>query len=367
MTQFLEVIEWLGAEDDEMVHRIPEEGSAETKFGSQVIVRDSQAAVFFSQGKGLDVLGPGRNKLATSNIPVLTKILSLPYGFKSPFRVEVYFVNQKRFVGLKWGTSEPVAFKDAELGLVRLRAFGTYGIRISQPLLFINTLSGTQAKYSTPMIQEYLRSLIVARLNDFLGENLDTIFNLPKRYDEMGTAVREKLSADFQKYGLELFDFLITSITPPEEVQKRIDERGEMEAVGSLDRFMKFKMAKAMGDAAQNPGGGGMAGGMGLMLGAGVGMAFPGMAQGSTVACPDCHNPLPDAGRFCPHCGHQMVVIAKCPRCTKNLPANAKFCSACGLNLSEGFHCPKCSASLPFGTRFCTQCGEQLPESKPPS
>ncbi|HET6370265.1 MAG TPA: SPFH domain-containing protein, partial [Nitrospiria bacterium] len=317
------------------------------------------------QGKGLDVFGPGRHRLSTNNIPILTKILSLPYGFTSPFRVEVYFVNQKQFVGLKWGTQEPVAFKDAELGLVRLRAFGTYNIRIAQPLLFINTLSGTLGKYTTPMIQEFLRNLIVARLNDFLGENLDTIFNLPKRYDEMGDAVREKLSSDFRRYGLELFDFLITSITPPEGVQKRIDERGEMEAVGPMDRFMRFKMAKAMGDSAQNPGGGGMAGGMGLVLGAGAGMAFPGMLQGSSIPCPDCHNPVPDSGRFCPHCGHQMVVLLKCPRCAKNLPASAKFCSSCGLNLSEGYHCPKCNASLPFGTQFCTQCGEQLPGVKP--
>jgi membrane protease subunit (stomatin/prohibitin family) len=358
MTEFLEVIEWMGAEGDEMIHRIPEEGSGETKFGSWVVVRDSQAAVFFYKGKGMDVLGPGRHRLMTSNIPILTKILSLPYGFKSPFRVEVYYVNQKQFVGLKWGTQDPVAFRDAELGLVRLRAFGNYGVRIAQPLLFINTLSGTMAKYSTPMIQEYLRNLIVARLNDFLGENLDTIFNLPKRYDEMGVALRQKLSADFEKYGLELSDFLITSITPPEEVQKRIDERGEMEAVGPLDRFMKFKMAKAMGDAALNPAPGGAAGGMGF----GMGLAFPGMLHGTQVSCPDCHNPVPDTGRFCPHCGHQMVVISKCPRCAKNLPASAKFCSSCGQNLSEELHCPKCNAALPFGTHFCGQCGTKTPE-----
>jgi len=364
MSQFLEIIEWLGGDQDEMVHRIPEEGSGETKFGSQVVVRDSQAAIFFYEGKGLDVLGPGRHKLTTKNIPILTKILSLPYGFASPFRVEIHFVNQKAFVGLKWGTSDPVAFKDAELGLVRLRAFGTYGIRIVQPLLFINTLSGTLATYSTSNIQEYLRSLIVARFNDFLGENLDTIFNLPKKYDTLALAVREKLSADFQRYGLEFFDFLITSITPPEEVQKRIDERGEMEVVGSIDRFMKFKMAKALGDSAQNSGTGILSGGMGLVLGVGAGMAYPSLVQGGGLCCPDCHNAIPESARFCPHCGHQMVVIGKCPRCAKNLPALAKFCSACGLNLTEELHCPKCNAPIPFSTKFCAQCGEQLPESQ---
>src|SRR4030042_2633771 len=161
---------------------------------AQLIVRESQAAVFFRDGKGYDVLGPGRHTLSTLNLPILTKILSFPFGFKSPFRIEILFVNLKVFTHLRWGTQEPVAFKDRELGVVRLRGFGNYTIRIVQPLLFINTLIGTQGVYSTEEISNYLRDVIVSRLNDLLGETLKSIFQLPRGYDEMGVALKARVT-----------------------------------------------------------------------------------------------------------------------------------------------------------------------------
>ncbi len=381
MAILLEVIEWFDPDGRQFVHRIPEEGSADIKMGAQVIVRESQAAVFFRDGKGLDVFGPGRHTLSTLNLPILTKVLSLPWGFTSPFRAEVVFINLKVFPDLKWGTKEPVAFKDQELGLVRLRAFGIFSARVTQPLLFVNTLVGTQGAYTSDQVEAYLREVIVSRLNDFLGEHVETIFQLPKQYDEIGVAVKSRLQDDFHRYGLELIDFFINAITPPPEVQKMIDERSGMAAVGNLDQFLKFKAAKAMGDAAAGVGAGGAAaGGLGVGLGAGLGFMLPGMIYQSlrpedadpervrergTVLCPDCHAEVPLTARFCPACGNQMVVANKCPQCGKNVTVQAKFCPACGASLAATLTCPHCQTVLPPRTKFCTNCGEAVSKPAP--
>jgi len=383
MSQFMEVIEWLDETGEELVHRVPEEGSGETKFGAQLIVRDSQAAIFFRDGKGLDVVGPGRHTLSTLNLPILTKVLSLPWGFTSPFRAEAYFVNLKVFTNLRWGTKDPVAFKDRELGLVRLRAFGAFTIRITQPLLFVNMLVGTQGSFATSAIEDYLREVIVSRLNDFLGERVESILDLPSRYDEMGVAVKDRLEADFTKYGIELVDFLINRITPPDEVQQMIDARSGMGAVGNLDDFLKFKAARGLDEGGSGSGeGGAAASGMGLGVGAGLGMMLPGLlfksirdqsteiddivARG-VVHCDECHGEVQIDARFCAHCGHQMVVIKKCPSCDKNVTAQARFCSSCGLDLGAELHCAKCDTKLPAGTRFCFHCGDRVsPASETP-
>ncbi|MBM4243948.1 MAG: SPFH domain-containing protein [Deltaproteobacteria bacterium] len=385
MSQFLEVIEWLDESGTEIVHRVPEGGSGETKLGAQLIVRDSQAAIFFKSGRGLDVFGPGRHTLSTMNLPILTKVLALPWGFTSPFRAEVYFVNQKVFTNLRWGTKEPVAFRDRELGLVRLRAFGAFTMKIVEPLLFVNSLVGTQGVFTTADVEDYLRAVIVSRFNDYLGENVDTLVELPQRYDEMAAAVRERLEADFGQYGIALRDFLIGSITPPENVQRRLDERTGMAAVGNLDDYLKFRAANALGNGGAGgngnggaPGNGNGAGGaMEMGLGAGLGMILPGMVlrslRGEPITspemlqqglhCPECHAAVSAESRFCARCGHQMVVARKCPRCAKNVTALANFCPSCGLDLASRLACTSCATPLPPGTRYCFECGEKVPEA----
>ncbi|HTX54136.1 MAG TPA: SPFH domain-containing protein [Candidatus Baltobacteraceae bacterium] len=376
MSGVLEILEWMDAESGELVHRIPAQGSSDIKMGAQLIVRESQAAVFFRDGKGLDVFGPGRHTLSTLNLPILTRLLSLPWGFTSPFRAEVYFVNLKVFTDLKWGTKEPVAFKDQQLGLVRLRAFGIFTARVTQPLLFINTLVGTQNAYTSDEIEAYLREVIVSRLTDFLGEHVSTIFDLPKQYDEIGAAVKARLQDDFLRYGLELIDLFLNAITPPPEVQQMIDARSGMGAVGNLDAFLKFKAAKALGDAATGIGSGAgpAAGGLGMGVGAGLGFMLPGMLYRSfhpeddaariqsrgTVHCTACHGEVPLAARFCPACGQQTVIANACPRCGEAVTALAKFCPACGANLTATIACPHCQAAVPPGTKFCMSCGEAI-------
>ena len=263
---FLENLEWFDDTGRELVHRLPQKGSGEIKYGAQMTVRDSQAGVFYYQGKALDAFGPGRHTLKTANIPILTKIISLPWGLTSPLRAEVYFVNLKVFTNLKWGTRDPVAFKDSELGLIRLRAFGVFNLQVMQPVLFINNLVGTQGMYTTQEIEEYLNRVIVSRFNDYMGETIDSILNLPAKYEKLSQAMVQRLQKDFSHFGLGLTHLYINAITPPPEVQQAIDDRSRMGVFQDMNKLMQMKSAMAMEKASEADGGAGPGMGMGLGL-----------------------------------------------------------------------------------------------------
>ncbi len=369
---FLENLEWFDETGKQLVHRLPQEGSGEIKWGAQLTVRESQAAIFFYKGKAVGVFGPGRHTLKTANIPILTKIASIPWAMNSPLRAEVYFVNFKVFTNLKWGTRDPVAYKDAELGLVRLRAYGVFNLQVVQPALFINRLVGTQGIYTTAEIEDYLNRVIVSRFNDYMGQTLDTLLNLPAKYDELSQGLSQRLEEDLGHFGVRLTHLYISAITPPPEVQKAIDDRSRLGVFKDMEKLIQMKAAMAMEKSAGSEGGGssGMGTSLGLMLPAmfaqyftSTGPARSKTEPAETAACPECRSGVPMDSKFCPQCGHQLVVFTQCSRCGKNLAPNSRFCSRCGSGVESAPQkntCKNCAAENLPESIYCNDCGEKL-------
>ena len=372
---FLEVIEWLDDTGAALVQRIPENGSGEIKYGAQLTVRESQSAIFFYQGKAIEAFGPGRHMLKTANIPILTKLASLPWGFQSPLRAEVYFTNMKIFTNLKWGSRDPVAFKDSELGLIRLRTFGVFNLQIIQPLLFINSMVGTQGIFTTAEVEDYLNKIIISRFNDYMGETLDSILNLPAKYDEISEGLSERLTRDFEQFGLGLQSLYISSVTPPPEVQKAIDDRSRLGVFDDMNKLIQMKAAMAMEKAASanNTAGGGMGMGMGMMMPAMFAQHMtnanannseaPSAASNEMTDCPECKHSVPIDAKFCSACGFQLLIFGMCTHCDEKLPPNARFCPGCGRPAQEKPKpavCQQCGTDNLPGASFCNQCGDKL-------
>ena len=190
----MDVIQHQDRTGQTLVARWPANGTADIRLGSQLIVEESQQAVFFRDGKALDTFGPGRHTLATQNIPLLASLFGIPFGGKSPFQAAVVFVSTKTFLDLKWGTKEPVPFRDQELAMVRLRAFGKYAVRVANAQQFVNGVVGTMGLYSTERLGDWFRDVIVARLTDVLGENLTSVFDLPRLYDELAMGLKARVA-----------------------------------------------------------------------------------------------------------------------------------------------------------------------------
>lgn len=274
MPRIIDIIEAPNQGPSEIVVRVPENGPGDFRLGSQVIVRESQTAVFFRDGKALDTFGPGRHTITTANLPLLSGLIGLATSGKTPFTAEVYFVNRRDFLDLKWGTSEPVSLRDPDLGLARLRAFGGYSMAISDPQLFVTKIVGTQGLYQLSQVQNFLRGLIVSSLTDVLGESKKGLFDMAGFVNELGAAVRAKVTDEFALLGIQIKQFFVESVSPTEETQQAIDKRAAMGAVGAQS-FIEYQTGMAIGGVGQGAAQGGGAGGAaetGLGLGAGVGL-----------------------------------------------------------------------------------------------
>ncbi len=364
MNQFIEVIEWLDDSQDTLLYRFPVY-QQEIKNGAQLIVRESQTAVFVFEGQVGDVFTPGRYTVEGGNTPILSKLGAWKYGFNSPIKAEVYFVNTKQFTDMKWGTSNPIMLRDADFGIVRLRAFGAYSMRVADPSEFIKEIAGTNAKFQTEDIDGQLKRAIVTEFSDALGELKIPALDLAAQYKEVGEQIRAKINEDFKGYGLEVTKFYVENISLPPEVEAAMDKRASMGALGDAQQYMQFQAADALRDAAQNEGGG-----AGLGAGLGAGFAVGGQmanafgqqggtgAQGaSTVPCPSCGKPNAAGVKFCADCGGKMEIAkVPCVKCSAELREGAKFCSECGAT-QEKAKCANCQFELAAGAKFCPECG----------
>ena len=294
-SQFIEIIQWLDDSRDTIVYRFPVYNQ-EIKMGAQLTVRENQAAVFINEGRAADVFGPGRYELTTQNLPILTDLRGWKYGFNSPFKAEVYFFNTRLFTDLKWGTQNPVMMRDPDFGMIRIRAFGTYAMKVADPRTFFATIVGTQGLTTTADILGQLRSTILSRLSDAIAEAKIAALDMASKYDELGKVALEKLAPEFGSYGLELSRFYVENISLPEEVEAAIDQRSKLGVLGDrMGQYTQLQTADAIKVAAGNPGG--LAGaGAGLGAGFAIGGAMGQAMSGASAAPPPATAPPPPPG-----------------------------------------------------------------------
>jgi len=311
-------------------------------------VRESQSAVFVHEGQIADVFPPGRYTVDGGNTPILSKLGAWKYGFNSPFKAEVYFVNTKLFTDLKWGTPNPIMMRDADFGMVRLRAFGIYSIRVSDPHEFTKEVAGTNGHFVTEDIEGQLKRTLVSGFSDSLAESKIAALDLASNYDELSKFIKGKLADEFKTYGLELSKFVIENISLPAEVEAAMDRRTSMGVLGDAGRYAQFQAADAMRDAAQNP-----AGGAGTGAGLGAGFAI-GNAMAGAMA-----DALKQKGSESGAASPPTATTQKCDKCGANITAGAKFCSECGASQAPA-KCSNCQKELPPGAKFCNECGTKV-------
>ncbi|MBQ7351424.1 MAG: SPFH domain-containing protein [Clostridia bacterium] len=362
----LKVIEWKDESKNTVVYRFPVEDRYEIMTGSTLVVRESQVALFVHKGKVADVFEPGTYKLSTENLPFITKILSLPTGFESPIKAEVYYVNTKQFVGQKWGTQNPIAMRDKDFGMVRLRGYGIYSYRVSDPKTFMNEVFGTNNVYTCDDVANHIRPLIMQSISDTIGESNISLLDLASNYKEFSETVLSNSQKEFESIGLKLEKIIIENLSLPDEVEKALDERSKLGIMGDkMGTYTQYQAASALRDAAKNPNGNNMAGlGVGLGAAGAIGGLFgtnlsaaQDTPRAKTKTCIKCKTDIPEKAKHCPECG--AAQNPTCPKCGEMHSARAKFCPNCGEKIAPQKKVCECGEELKPTAKFCPNCGKK--------
>jgi len=365
---------------DTLVWRHPPD---DLTWGTQVIVNQSQEALFYKGGQALDLLGPGTHTLKSMNIPLLRKFIKAPFGGDTPFAAEIYYVNKATKLDVKWGTKSPIPILDPKYNIfLPVRAFGQLGVRVDDSRKFVVQLAGTQSAFTVNALNEYFRGIILTKAKDYIAETIIkkkiNLLEISAYLEDISVELQKKIGKDFADFGIQLVNFMLQSVNVPEDddtvkrLKKALSERAEIDILGGQNYKMK-RTFDTMEGAAKNEGGGGMGAGMGLGMGLGAGAGMGGMMAGvmgsvastqpqHTASCTNskCKAQVPATSKFCPECGKPVVAAtSKCPGCQHDVAAGAKFCMNCGKRL--GSHsCPKCSAEVAPTAKFCGGCGAKL-------
>ena len=359
--QLLDIIQWLDQSEDTLVYMYPMEDQ-EIQYGAQLIVRPGQMAVFVDKGEIADLFGPGTYKLETENLPFLGDLKGWAYGFKSPFKSDIFFVSTKEIINNKWGTPGPIWIPDPQFGQVQVRAFGTYTFSITEPKQFIQTVSSTNQKYTKESINNQLKDYIVNHFSDAIGSLNVTVARIASQYNEISEQMIKDVGEAFKKFGLQIQSFTIGNISLPEELQKSLQELTDMNIRGSVDteqlsRIQTIRQMDIMEKSAENDGLNSMIqGGMGLGMGIHMGQA---LSQGLQ----NVNHPTPGVAPIAPtptKVAHE--VGRKCLQCGTMLSDTAKFCPECGtkVEVERPKFCPECGTKAEMGAKFCNECGTKL-------
>ncbi len=363
--QLLDIIQWIDESNDTLAYRFPMEDQ-EIQNGAQLTVRQGQVAVFVDKGQIADVFGPGMYKLETANLPILSDLKSWGYGFKSPFKSDVYFINMKEFLENKWGTANPVWIPDSQFGQVQVRAHGSYAFKVENPVLFLTNVVGTKARYRLEDVTAQLRSFILTQFSDIIGSLNLTVTQIASNYNELGEALKETLGKPFGDLGLGIAQFTIGNIGLPEEIEKNLKELTSMNILGSVgnDKLSKIQILKQleiMDKSASNSGinammQSGMGMGMGMQM---AGMFNNGLQQMNQTSA---HAETNQSGMN-QTASHEGQGVS-CPNCQVTISSGSKFCPECGTKLEtvkpKAKFCPECGAKAVEGMKFCSECGHKL-------